>query len=112
MKLNHLVSEDYLFPGTVSYYDLKVLLLSQQMGNVLKNQAPLPRKGSWNPGTENIGSLETNEESKTMKKHATLRGEISNINHIFEHVIEEGKKVNESLKTVNTNDGKGFLSFF
>jgi len=41
-----------------------------------------------------------------------LKGEVSNINHIFEHVIEEGKKVNESLKTININEGKGFLSFF
>jgi hypothetical protein len=43
------------------------------------------------------------------------KGEISNIDKIYNQVLEEGKKVNESLKTVNNKVltmGKGFLSFF
>jgi len=43
------------------------------------------------------------------------KGEISDIDKIYNSVLAEGKKVNESLKSVNSKVaslGKGFLSFF
>jgi len=76
-------------------------MLSQPLGNVLKNQAPKSRKGSANEQKENDSNMENLEEQK-LPRATTLKGEVSNINHIFEHVLEEGKKVNESLKTINT----------
>lgn len=44
-----------------------------------------------------------------------MKGEISNIEKIYNKVIEEGKYLNDKLKQVNDklgNLGKGFLSFF
>ena len=70
------------------------------MGNVLKNEAPKSRKGSANETRENDSKAENSEETKT--KGISYKGEVSSINHIFEHVLEEGKKINESLKTINT----------
>ena len=43
------------------------------------------------------------------------KGEISNIERIYNKVLEEGKYLNDKLKKVNNklgNLGKGFLSFF
>jgi len=70
------------------------------MGNVLKNEAPKSWKGSANENWESEAKAENTEETKT--KGVSYKGEVSSINHIFEHVLEEGKKINESLKTINT----------
>jgi len=58
---------------------------------------------------------EEGEEDHPKSPERNRRGEISKIDAIYAHVLEEGKKVNESLKGVNSKVsklGKGFLSFF
>ncbi len=68
----------------------------------------MPSVKEEDEGEEGLNSQE--EEVK-----GEMSGDVSNIEKIYQHVLDEGKKVNDSLKSVNekvSKLGKGFLSFF
>jgi hypothetical protein len=101
MKLNNTASEDFLLPGTV-------LKLSQKLDGVLKNQAPAaPRKSS---NADKVFDRLEDSKDEYNRKSMGFKGEISNIEEIYNHVLEEGKKGKESLQRQIVE--KGLLSFF
>lgn len=105
MRINNVVSEDYLYPG-------RILKLTEEEPPMDESPPPEePQLGS--KPSENVDSDEAEEREATSPENR--RGDISKIDMIYAHVLEEGKKVNDSLKGVNSKVkglGKGFLSFF
>jgi hypothetical protein len=87
------VSEDYLYPGMI------IKLTDQPPPD-----SPL--------GSENL----KDEEAAEAHSPLNTRGDVSNIDMIYKHVIEEGKRVKESFKGVGKSKvkelGKGLLGFW
>jgi hypothetical protein len=144
-KLNHLGSDDYLYPGRklrlIEMTAEEILVGEFESSHEEKFNSVLIRKRSNSfTGMDIIKGLEENKDKPTLNKwgsddnleipkdnktnlrdklRATLSrgGNISDIDKIFEHVINESKRVSESLKAVaqsnkEYNPRKSFLAFY
>lgn len=144
-KLNHLGSDDYLYPGwklkLIEITPEEILVGEFESTHDERFDLVLVRKRSNSfSGMDNIKGLERNKDEPKLNKwgsddnleipkddknnlrdklRATLSrgGDISDIDKIFEHVINESKRVTESLQAVTQSNKeydprKSFLAFY